>query len=315
MHLSVILVSYNTEALLIKCLSYLKASLEGLDYNIIIIDNASSDGSVNTIAEKFSECLLIKNTINNGFGRANNQALDYVQGKYVLLLNTDAFIEPDSLSKTVRYMDEHPKAGILGVKLVGRDSTLQPSCRHFPTPWNLFLERSGMNRFFPDAQMVDNMEWDHAAVRSCDWVPGCFYLVRREVIDQVGLFDPKYFLYYEEVDHCFAAKKAGWEVHYYPYTSVIHLGGESAKSEGAITESGRQLETLQTESELLYFRKNHGLHGLGMYILLATITDVINMLKAILKRNSRAYWSRYAQHSVLFWKLIFKTRAGICPTR
>ncbi|POZ99712.1 glycosyltransferase family 2 protein, partial [Pseudomonas sp. MWU12-2312b] len=107
---------------------------------------------------------------------------------------------------------------------------LQPSCRYFPTPLNVFMARTGLERFFPGVKKVDDMTWDHNSVRECDWVPGCYYLIRREVIDQVGLFDPRYFLYYEEVDHCKRVKQAGWKVVYYPHTTVVHIGGESAKS-------------------------------------------------------------------------------------
>ena len=201
------------------------------------------------------------NSKNVGFGRANNQLLPQIAAKYVLLLNTDAFVSPDTLTKTVAYLDEHPDCGVLGVRLVGRDGTLQPSCRYFPTPFNLFLTKTGLAQLFPAVGLVDDMAWDHATVRECDWVPGCYYLIRREVIDQVGLFDPRFFLYYEEVDHCRRVKAAGWQVVYFPDTEVVHIGGESAKSAGSLTESGRQLSALQVESELLYFRKHYGLLG------------------------------------------------------
>jgi N-acetylglucosaminyl-diphospho-decaprenol L-rhamnosyltransferase len=181
----------------------------------------------------------------------------------------------DSLTKTVAYMDAHPRCGILGAKLVVRDGALQPSARYFPTPLNIFLNRTGLSRIFRNVRMVDDMAWDHMAVRQCDWVPGCNYLVRKEVIDQAGLFDPRYFLYYEEIDHCFAAKKAGWEIVYFLRTTVVHIGGESAKSEGEITQSGHQIEALQIESELLYFRKNHGVAGVRMNVLLRRLGDAI----------------------------------------
>src|SRR6185295_15001358 len=112
------------------------------------------------------------------------------------------------------------------------------------------------------------MSWDHASVRLCDWVPGCFYLVRRELIERIGLFDPRYFLYCEEVDHCRAVRKAGWDVVYFPFTQVTHLGGESALSEGALNPTSRQIVPLQIESELLYFRKHHGLSGVLVAVLL-----------------------------------------------
>ena len=107
------------------------------------------------------------------------------------------------------------------------------------------------------------MLWGHDSVRECDWVPGCFYLIRRQVIEHVGLFDPIYFVYYEEVDHCRRVRDAGWSVVYFPFTQVVHIGGESAQSAGSLTDSGRQVSALQIESELLYFRKHFGLLGLS----------------------------------------------------
>lgn len=280
---STIIVSYNTADLLLECMGKLRAASKGLQVDITFVDNASKDQSVEVIQREFADCPLIVNTQNVGFGRANNQALASARGRYVLLLNTDAFVAPDTLTKTVAYMDAHPQCGILGVRLQGRDGELQPCCRYFPTPWNTFLHRTGLNRLLKGVRMVDDMGWAHDAVRSCDWVVGCYYLVRKEVIEQVGLFDPRYFLYCEEVDHCFAAKQAGWDVVFYPGTTVVHLGGESAKSDGTITQSGRQLDALQVESELLYFRKNHGFGALLGSVVLTLLADGINLLKRLFK--------------------------------
>src|SRR5678816_1148982 len=141
-----------------------------------------------------------------------------------------------------------------------RDGELQPGCRHFPNPWNVFLHRAGVARFFPKVRMVDEPMDDISTPRECDWVPGCYMLVRKEVIDRCGLFDPRYFLYVEEVDFCRRAKSAGWKVVYFPETSVVHVGGESAKSEAKLSASG-QISNLQIESELLYYRKHFGLSG------------------------------------------------------
>lgn len=312
---SVVMVSYNTADLLMESLSSLRRSLAGLSHEIFIVDNASRDGSVDLITKECSDCHLIVNTVNVGFGRANNQALDTLHGRYILLLNTDAMVSMDTLSKTVAYMDAHSGCGILGVKLIGRDGELQPSARYFPTPWNLFLARTGLNRIFTQVRMVDDMAWDHASARQCDWVPGCYYLIRRKVIDQIGLFDPRYFLYYEEIDHCFAAKKAGWEVVYYPDTTVVHIGGESAKSEGEITQSGRQLEALQIESQLLYFRKNHGLPAVWADVLLTSLADAIIVMKRLLKGKKIIGLNGAWQHTALVWSLFRRTRWGIQPTR
>ena len=125
------------------------------------------------------------------------------------------------------------------------------------------------------------MSWDHASVRECDWVPGCYYLVRREVIERVGLFDPRYFLYYEEVDHCRAVRRAGWSVVYYPFTQVVHIGGESAVSAGPLIASSRQISALQIESQMLYFRKQYGLGGLLSALVLGVTGNVYIACKAL----------------------------------
>jgi N-acetylglucosaminyl-diphospho-decaprenol L-rhamnosyltransferase len=315
MELTTLIVNYNTANLLSESIDALREAASGLQMQIIIIDNASRDDSVALIQREFSDCELIFNDKNIGFGRANNQGIPLAQGRYVLLLNTDAFVSSDTLKKTIEHMDSNPRCGVLGVKLVGRDGELQPSCRYFPTPRNTFLHRTGLQRFFKGIKMVDDMAWDHSTVRQCDWVPGCYYLIRREVIDQIGLFDPRYFLYYEEVDHCFAAKKAGWEVHYFPDTTVVHIGGESAKSQGELTAKGRQLEGLQIESELLYFCKNHGFVAAFTNVLLHTLADLINAVKQILKRNNLSFMQCYFRHSMLVWSLYAKTRFASTPTR
>jgi N-acetylglucosaminyl-diphospho-decaprenol L-rhamnosyltransferase len=131
--------------------------------------------------------------------------------------------------------------------------------------------------------MVDDMTWAHDKVRTCDWVVGCYYLLRKEVVEDVGLFDHRFFLYFEEVDHCFAAKSKGWDVVFYPHTTVVHWGGESAKSVGTVTKSGQQLERLQIESELLYFRKNLGLVAVLGSVLLSVVADFLNMAKRAVK--------------------------------
>lgn len=315
MDITTIIVSYNTATLLKQCVETLHSAAQNLSLEEVFVDNASKDDSVEVIRREFPDCHLIANSQNIGFGRANNQALALANGRYVLLLNTDAFVAPDTLTKTVAYMDAHPGCGILGVRLEGRDGVLQPCCRYFPSPWNTFLRRTGLNRFFRKVQMVDDMEWAHDSIRSCDWVVGCYYLVRKAVIEQVGLFDPRYFLYFEEVDHCFAAKKAGWDVVFYPHTTVVHWGGESAKSDGSITASGRQLEALQIESELLYFRKNHGLGAAWSSVLLTLMADTVNLFKRAFKRGVSLDAMGAWRHSALVCSTFVRTRWATQPTR
>ena len=312
---SVVVVNYNTAHLLPEMWSALDRARGTLNLQIFVIDNASRDDSVAKLRLESPDAQLIVNPTNVGFGRANNQALPFATGRYVLLLNTDAFVAPDTLSKTVAYMDAHADCGILGVRLVGRDGALQPSCRYFPTPWNVFLHRTGLARLFPGQRLVDDMSWDHNSTRECDWVPGCYYLVRREAIEQVGLFDPRYFLYYEEVDHCRVAKQAGWKVVYFADTSVVHLGGESAKSDCELTASGKQIEALQVESELLYFRKHYGLAGALISALSSSLADAVVALKQSLRRREPRRGSVLWGHFAMLWMLAVRTRLGARPTR
>jgi N-acetylglucosaminyl-diphospho-decaprenol L-rhamnosyltransferase len=284
--ITVVVVNYNTGHLLDRLFSALAAARGDLRIQTIVIDNASRDNSVEILRSKYPTVELIENAINVGFGRANNQAVSKIRGQYALLLNPDAFVLPDTLYKTLSFMQQNPRCGILGVKLVDENGSLQPSCRFFPTPWNVFLAGTGLHRFFPGTRLVDDMSWDHSRIRECDWVPGCYYLVRKEVVDQIGLFDPRFFLYYEEVDHCRRAHLAGWKVCFYPNTQVVHTGGESAKTNAALTDAGRQVARLQVESELLFFRKHYGLPGLIASFffticgwLLATLKDILHLSK------------------------------------
>ena len=313
--LDVFVVNYNTANLLVPMLSACQKSAVDIDVRYWVVDNASQDNSVPILRQQFPHVGLEVNAQNVGFGRANNQLLPNVTRDYVLLLNTDAFVAPDTLQRTLAYMQANPACGVLGVKLVGRDGDLQPSCRYFPTPWNVFLSRTGLGRFFSGTQMVDDMAWDHASVRECDWVPGCYYLVRREVLDQVGLFDPRFFLYYEEVDHCRRVKAAGWKVVYFPDTTVVHVGGESAKSAGKLSESGRQLSALQVESELLYLRKHHGLPGLALHLILATVGTCYLTLKNTLKHRRWGAWRDALKELWLTLFLLWQTRFASHSTR
>lgn len=315
MLISVILVSYNTAKMTIDALDTLFASETTFNTEVVIIDNASSDDSVSLIKQHYPDITLIENQKNVGFGRANNQALDVIKGDYVLLLNTDAFVAKDTLQKTVDYMENNPKCGLLGVRLIGRDGDLQPSCRFFPTPFNIFAQRLGLNRLFPNISVVDNVDTDHNVTQACDWVPGCYYLLRKEVVDTVGLFDPLYFLYSEEVDHCYAIKKAGWEVMYYADTNVVHIGGESAKSVGKISNVSRQVPQLQIESELLYFRKNHGLIGVWSHILLSNLADLIQFAKDLLRLKPFHVLSYSLKRLFSYWHVYFLTKMAKSSTR
>jgi N-acetylglucosaminyl-diphospho-decaprenol L-rhamnosyltransferase len=311
---SVILVSYNTAQLSLESLRYLFGSKGDFNLEVFVVDNASKDDSVAQIQKAYPLVHLEQNAVNIGFGRANNQVLSKLKGDYVLLLNTDAFVLEDTIAKTVAYMESNPSCGILGVRLIGRDHVQQPSCRYFPTPFNLFAFQLGLHRFFPSIHLVDPINWQADKTQSCDWVPGCYYLVRQKVIHDVGLFDPRYFLYSEEVDHCFAAKRAGWDVCYFADTTVVHIGGESAKSDGEISSTGRQLNVLQAESNLIYFRKNLGLFSCFQHVILVFIADFVSALKSLCKGEFNRLFKAFASTRLTLISA-WRTRMGRVPIR
>ncbi|MEO5883633.1 MAG: glycosyltransferase family 2 protein [Caldimonas sp.] len=313
--LSIIVVNYNTEHLLAEMFSAVEAATGDLTVQKIVIDNASRDGSVSLLRRTYPDVELIANQENVGFGRANNQAIPLVRGEFVLLLNTDAFVSPGGIERSVRFMRARPDCALLGVRLVGRDGSLQPSCRYFPTPWNEFLGRTGLARFFAGTRLVDDMSWDHASVRRCDWVPGCYLLIRKEVVDRIGLFDPRFFLYYEEVDLCMSLRKAGLQVMYFPDTTVVHIGGESAKSDAQLTANGRQISALQIESALLFHRKHHGLAGLLLGVALLALDDTVLYLKRLLRMKSSRATAVAFSESRATWSLLRRTAWGSGPTR
>jgi len=313
--LTIIMVSYNTAHLLERLFAAIFAAQGPLKLQIIVVDNASRDNSRDVLRVKYSNVELIENLTNVGFARANNQAVARARGRYILLLNTDAFVSPDTFLKTIEYMDTHRRCGVLGVKAVAQNGHLWPSCRYFPTPWNVFLNATGLNKFFRNTRMVDDMSWDHASLRECDWVTGCYYLVRREVIDQVGLFDPRYFLYYEEIDHCRTVHQAGWSVMYYPFTQVVHIGGESAVSERQSIDRSRQISTAKIESELLYFRKHFGVSGVIAAVCLAALSNMMNACKGFLLRRDRAYAVAAIQETLIMIRLLIATGLASRATR
>lgn len=314
--LTTVIVSYNTRHLLDECLAALHAAEGELagGARTVVVDNASRDGSADHLAEHHPDVTLVRLPQNVGFGRANNAALSHVDSPYVLLLNTDAFMSPGSLRAAIGHMAAHPECGVVGAHLLNRDGSSQPSARNFPTPWNVFVLYAGLGRWFPRTPGIDPAHWDADRPAACDWVPGCFFLIRKAVIDQVGLFDPLFFLYAEEVDLCRRVKQAGWEVHYEPGARVVHLGGESAKSDGALGIHS-QLDALAIESSLLYFRKHHGRLGLASHVLFEGLTALVNALRALLGRVAPPVpGSRRARARTLLGLLV-RTQWGSRPTR
>ncbi|AXC10139.1 Glycosyl transferase, family 2 [Acidisarcina polymorpha] len=261
--ISVVVVSFNTRELLRDCLLTLRKEVEGLANEVFVVDNVSRDGSAEMVAAEFPEARLIRSNVNLGFAAANNKAFSLATGRYIVLLNSDAFLRPMALQRSIEYMDAQPRIGLGGARLVGADGSWQPSRRLFPSPLNDFLSLSGLAAKFPRSRFFGRQDhtWaDQDQPGDADWVPGAYSIIRRTVLDQVGHFDEQFFLYYEEVDLCRRIKQAGFLIRYWPDVVVVHLGGESSKTltNLSMSKSGAQLELWRMRSAFLYYRKHHG---------------------------------------------------------
>lgn len=260
---SIIIVSFNTCQLLKECLQTLAQEAGEIRYETIIIDNASQDSSAEMVAQEFPQVKLIRSSINLGFAAANNLGFAQARGDYVVLLNSDAFLKPQALSRAVAYMRTDSTIGAGGARLIGSDGSWQPSARQFPSILNHFLAVSGLaakyhrSRFFGRA---DRTWADHNQAAETDWVPGAFLIIPRRVLEQVGYFDERFFLYYEEVDLCKRIKAAGYKIWYWPDVVVVHWGGESSKTLTQLNFStvGKQVSLWQMRSALLFYRKHYG---------------------------------------------------------
>ncbi|MCG8605439.1 glycosyltransferase family 2 protein, partial [bacterium] len=231
--LSVIIVNYNVKDFLQQTLLSVKKSLRGSFGEIIVVDNASSDGSVRLIKRDFPEVRLLENYTNLGFAKASNQGLAAARGRYLALLNPDTVVREDTFSKMLEFYDANPETGMLGCKILNPDGTLQLACRRsFPTPWVAFTKLCGLSYLFPKSKLFGkyNLTYlDENEACEVEAVSGSFMMIRREVLENVGYLDEAFFLYGEDLDWCYRIREKGWRVKYFPGTQIIHFKGESSK--------------------------------------------------------------------------------------
>lgn len=260
---SVVVVSFNTRDLLRECLETLYIHAAGLCLQTIVVDNGSRDGSADMVAAEFPQVELIRSEVNLGFGPANNRGFAVARGTYLVLLNSDAFVGEDTLRRSLDLMEAHPEVGLAGGRLVGRDGAWQPSARLFPSLLNDLFTISGLSARYPGSRLfgrVDRTWADPNEAADVDWVPGAYSIIRKSVLDAVGWFDERFFLYFEEVDLCRRIKAAGARVRYWPSIQVVHIGGESSKTikRLSFTSTGSQLTLWRMRSQAMFFRKHHG---------------------------------------------------------
>jgi GT2 family glycosyltransferase len=316
---SVIVISFNTRDLLRECLQSIVAECAslpaGTTAEILVVDNASTDGSAEMVEREFvspagpvSSCTvrLIRSEVNLGFAAANNLAVEAARGHHLVLLNSDAFFHPGALRLSIQHMDANTKVGVGGARLVGPHGEWQPSARAFPTLWNVFVVFSGLATRCPKSRIFGAFDRTWASPdeqAEVDWVPGAFSILRREALVKTGLFDPRFFLYCEEVDLCRRIKAQGFRVLYWPDVVVTHIGGESSRRLTSLkfSDAESQVVLWRMRSTLLYFRKHHGIRVWGIRIL----EDGMHALRWLRNRNSKNPFRRHrSEEAKLFLSLM-----------
>lgn len=286
---SIVIVGWNVRDLLRNCLDSVYKQTKGISFEVIYIDNASRDGSIEMVKDNFPETIIIANTTNKGFVKANNQGFEIAQGRYVLLLNSDTVILDNAIAKTITFADAHTEAAAVGCKILNPDKTLQPvTCFMFPSILNMLLSSTYLYKIFPRNKFFGRelmTWWDKNEVREVDVVTGCYMLVRSEAMKQVGVLDERYFIYAEETDWCYRFKERGWKVLFTPEPEIIHYGGQTTKKAAAKFR-------LQFSGSILIFMRLH--RNIFSFLLARLIMAFFLFIripywlaKAVVDKNSR----------------------------
>jgi GT2 family glycosyltransferase len=251
MDLSIVIVNWNTRLILRDCLGSLFAGLGRLEAEVLVVDNASADGSAEMVAEEFPAVRLLVQTRNLGFAAGNNVALRLARGRHALLLNTDTLVHGTVLPEAVAWLDAHPRTGVLGPRVLNTDGSVQASSSAFPTLGNLLMQTLGLTRVARwDSYRMTG--WDRSEARRVDVISGAAMFVRRAAMDEVGLLDEDFFFYGEETDWCHRFARAGWDLDYVPLPAITHFGG------GSVRKLSHRRDVLLTEATTRLHRKHGG---------------------------------------------------------
>ena len=263
MDLSIVILNYNAKDYLLPCIKGIVEHTADLDYEIIVVDNASTDGSVSYIEQKllprFKELKLVKSPENGGYAAGNNIGIKAASGRYVVIMNPDIAIWENSLKQMVDFMTAHPQVGMAGPRLLSPDGSLQYFCYRWPTPQVLLFRRlPSLSRFgFARSAINDYLmtDWDHRDTRPVDWVQGSCIIVSREAIARAGLMDERYFLYSEDTDWCRRFWQAGWEVWYLADIEIIHYHQRASAEDKFYKSFFNKMSWVHLASSIKYFRK------------------------------------------------------------
>ncbi|MDD5342653.1 MAG: glycosyltransferase family 2 protein [Patescibacteria group bacterium] len=278
---SIVIVSWRVKRLLRQCLASIYHETKSINFEVFVVDNASSDGTEEMVKGEFPEVKLIVNKENLGFAKANNQALSLARGDFLLVLNPDTEIINNAVEKTVKFMRQTSTAGVTGCRLLNPDKTSQPSVRGFPTLSAISLLMLKLHRVLtnlPTFKKYFGKSIDYNKTQEVDQVMGAFFMIRRELVRKIGIFDEKFFIWFEEVDYCYRAKLAGWRVYYFAGAEIIHHYGQSFNQLLNVRK-----QTWLNRSALRYFRKHHSIFAYLLLLLIYPFSILISLLVQILK--------------------------------
>lgn len=288
MKLSVIIVNYNVKYFLQQCLQSVDKACKGLDTEVFVVDNNSKDGSVEMVQELFPEVKLIANKDNTGFSKANNQAMRVAKGEYILLLNPDTVVEEETFKKVCNFMDAHHDAGGLGVYMIdGKGNFLPESKRGLPTPAVAFYKIFGLSSLFPKSKIFGKYHLgylDKNETHEIEVLSGAFMLMRKTVLDKVGLLDEDYFMYGEDIDLSYRITQGGFKNYYFADTKIIHYKGESTK------KSSVNYVIVFYKAMVIFAKKHFAPGGAALFSILINMAIWLRAGLAITKRILERIW-------------------------
>ncbi|MBU0754126.1 MAG: glycosyltransferase family 2 protein [Planctomycetes bacterium] len=273
MRLSVIVLSWNTRELLRACLRALDRNGSTIPCEIIVVDNASCDGSPKMVAEEFPETILIQNARNEGYARGNNIGIRRATGDYLLLLNSDTEVREKALDTMIDFLELHPGYGACGAQLLNPDGTIQRACMRFPGLIVTLFFDTFLERLFPQNAWVHQYfmrDFDHASSRDVDQPPGACFMIRRSLVEEIGLLDEDLFLFYNDVDYCLRIRKAGYDIRFLADARVLHHGGAS-------TRHYRDFGLEWHKNRVRYYRKHFGFRG-ALATKAAAVTKALELI-------------------------------------
>lgn len=289
---SLIIVSWNTKQRLLECLRSITEDQHTTAIEIIVVDNGSIDGSADAVQRTFPQVMLIRNSANLGFARATNMGLNRASGGYLFLINSDIIVRPDAITTLIGFMDASPGVGLAGPRVLNADGTLQHSCRRFPGIVASTSNAFGIDKLFPTSPCLSGeimRFWGHDTERSVDAVSGCFCVVRRSALREVGNLDEDFFIFAEDIDWCMRFHAAGWDVRFCPAAEVVHFRGASWSN-----DRGRFAGEMLAATATLY-RKHYSKPVAAYLLVLAVVYHLVRLVPRLVQYALRPARRRSAR--------------------